>query len=135
MIPERLIIPEIAEKYGRARNTIVLWRHKYDWPDPVGTRGRWDEFDADAVDQAVQAIIGTGTADADADPDELLDTRAAAEEAGLSPATVRADISKGRWPEPDDSRFGTRRWRRSTVREAMMARRPDKRRRARKEQS
>lgn len=121
-----LTIPEIAEKYGRPERTIEQWRRAYDWPAPSGTRegtGRPLEYDPDAVDAAVRAILAL--ADDDADPDELLTARQAAEESGLSYGTVRADISRGRWPGPDHEG----KWRRSTVRAVMAARRPHKARR------
>lgn len=124
-----LTIAEIAAKYGRAVRTIEQWRQAYDWPAPAGARpgtgGRPAlEYDPDAVAAAVRAILAL--AGDGADPDELLTAREAAEEAGLSYGTVRADISRGRWPEAD--RPG--RWKRSTVRAAMAARRPHRARRA-----
>lgn len=122
------ILPEIAERYGRPPKTVSWWRWRYDWPEPTGKRGRWDEYDPDEVDRAISVILSE-PAEA-ADPDELLDAKAAAAEAGIAYGTVRADISRGdRWPAPDDYRFGVKRWKRSTVREHMASRRPNRRRR------
>jgi hypothetical protein len=123
-----LILPEIAAKYGRPERTIGWWRFRYDWPEPTGTRGRWDEYDPAQVDAAIRAILALG--DDDADPDELLDAKAAAAEAGISWGTVRSDISRNRWPAPDEDKYGVRRWKRSTVRAEMACRRPNRRRRA-----
>lgn len=130
----RVTLPEIAEAYGRSERVIAWWRWRYDWPEPVRRRSRrdeCDEYDAAEVDAAIRAILAIGGADAD--PGELLDARQAAAEAGVSYGTVRAYISKGQWPEPDEYRNGGRRWRRSTVRDEMASRKPDRRRRARKE--
>jgi transposase len=121
-------VPEIAERYGRSERTIEHWQQNYGWPAPVGKRGRMLAYDQGEVDAAVRAILALG--DQDADPDELLDTKAAAAEAGLSYGTVRAYISRGEWPAPDDETWG-RRWKRSTVRAEMARRKPDARRRKR----
>lgn len=123
-----MILPEIADAYERPTATIAWWRVRYEWPAPTGKRGRWDEYDAGEVAAAVRAILALG--DEDADPDELLDMKAAAAEAGISYATVRADVSKERWPLPDHEEFGAKRWKRSTVRAEMASRRPNRRRRA-----
>lgn len=121
-------VPEIAVRYERSERTIEHWQQNYDWPAPSGKRGRLLTYDQGEVDAAVRAILALG--DPDADPDELLDAKAAAAEAGLAYGTVRAYISKEDWPAPDDETAG-RRWKRSTVRAAMAARRPHPRRRAR----
>jgi len=123
-----MILPEIAAAYGRAEETIAWWRARYPWPERTGKRGRWDEYDPAEVAAAVRKILAL--AEEDADPDELLDMKAAAAEAGISYATVRADVSKGRWPQPDDEGHGVRRWKRSAVRAEMASRRPNRRRRA-----
>ena len=122
-------VPEIALRYGRSEKTIEHWQQNYGWPAPFGKRGRLYVYDPGEVDAAVRAILGLG--DTEADPDELLDVKAAAAEAGLAYGTVRAYISQGKWPAPDDEQW--RRWKRSTVRAEMARRKPDSRRRARLE--
>ncbi len=121
-----VILPEIAERHQRPESVIRWWRWRYDWPQPAGKRGRWDDYDPAEVDRAVTVILAL--AGSDGDPAELLDITAAAREAGITAGTIRADISRGRWPQPDDYRHGSRRWKRSTVREEMASRRPNKRR-------
>lgn len=130
----RLTVPEIAEKYGRTVRQVEWWRHRYDWPAPAGQRGRYAEYDAADVDQAVRAILAV-PAD-DADPGELLDARQAAAEAGISYGTVRSNISKARngdpskWPAPDGSKNGRDAWKRSTIRAYTMTKKPNRRRHA-----
>jgi hypothetical protein len=121
-------VPEIAAKYGRPVKTIRTWMYRYDWPDPVKKRGRLNEYNPGEVEAAVRAILALGGDGADMD--ELLDMKTAAGEAGISYATVRADISRGRWPPPDEDRDGVKRWTRRTVRQEMASRRPNKRRKA-----
>lgn len=122
-----VILPEIAKRYGRALKTVTWWRWRYEWPEPTGKRGRWDEYDPDQVDQAVALILREPAEEAD--PDELLDAKGAAAEAGIAYGTVRADISRERWPAPDADEFGVKRWKRRTVRDEMASRRPNRRRR------
>jgi hypothetical protein len=122
-----LTVPEIAEKYGRHEKTIRWWMYMYDWPEPARKLGRRDFYDAGAVYRAVRGILGLPAEDG-ADPDELLDTRGAAEEAGISWGTLRAYIHRDQWPGPDDVRDGVRLWKRSTVRDKMASRRPSSRR-------
>jgi uncharacterized protein YjcR len=128
-----MTVPEIAAEHGRPEKTIRHWIRAYDWPQPTGTRptgGRHaDEYDPGEVAAAVAAILRVTAGEGDAG--ELLDAREAAAEAGISYATVRADISRGRWPEADHAEpDGTRYWKRSTVRAVMAARRPHKGRHA-----
>jgi Homeodomain-like domain len=122
-------VREIAERYGRPERTVEQWIQAYPWPAPLGRRGRQYVYGSPEADAAVRAILALG--DPGADPGELLDARQAAQEAGLAYGTVRAYISKGTWPEPDDKE--RRRWKRSTVRAFMASRRPHVRRRARLE--
>lgn len=129
----RLTLPDVARKYGRPLATVRQWRYSYDWPEPRGTRGKWQEFDEDAVDQAVRAILALPDAGDGADPGELLGMKRAAAEAGISYGTLRSYVSRspGRyWPLPDDEKDGVKRWKRSTVRAYMAARRPRASRRA-----
>lgn len=112
--PERLIAPEIAARYGRALTTVTTkWLQHPAWPEPAGKRGRYKEYDAAEVATAVQVITGQPRVPA-GDPDELLDVAAAADELGIGASTIRAYISRGQWPAPDDETYG-KRWKRSTI--------------------
>lgn len=128
----RVTIPEIAGRYGRTVRQVEYWRQRYDWPEPAGRRGRYDEFDPGEIDQAVHAILSIPQDDAD--PDELLNVNEAAAEAGISPGTVRANMSKARkgnpskWPGPDGEKDGRTAWKRSTIRAFMMTKKPNKQR-------
>lgn len=120
--PDRLILPEIARRYGRPLATVrTAWAADPAWPAPCGKRGRYNEYDAAAVDAAVQSI--TGRPQLDGDGAELLTFDQIAEATGLAAATIRSDLSRGRWPAPDDTGDGVKRWRRSTVRSVMETRR------------
>jgi hypothetical protein len=121
-----LTVPEIARKYGRPEKTVRWWMFRYEWPAPVRKLGGRDLYDEADVDRAVREILRLG--DVDADMGELLDAKGAAAEAGISWGTVRADVSRGRWPEPDDVRDGVKLWKRSTVRAEVASRRPSSRR-------
>lgn len=114
----------------RSRDPLVAGHIRL--PQPTGKRGRWHEYDPDAVNAAVRAILALPAED-DADPAELLDTRQAAAEAGVAWATLRSYISRGvkYWPAPDSEDNGVKRWRQNTVGAAMAAKRPNKRRRPR----
>lgn len=115
--PERVTIAEIAERYDRSVVTIRQhWTKWAEWPDPVGKRGRWHEYDGAVVDAVVRARLERVQPEKTGDPDDLLDARAIAEYAGLAWGTIRADISRGRIGEPDDvDAGGVSRWRRATV--------------------
>jgi len=120
---QRLIIPEIAQKYDRTPGTIrTQWVPHPAWPAAAGKRGRYKEYDAAEVAAAVATIAGR-TPLPDGDPDELLDVARIAAETGLSGSTIRSDISRGRWPAPDDTEHGVHRWKRSTVASTMKGRR------------
>src|ERR1039457_2065952 len=126
----RLIAPEVAARYGRPLTTIQTeWMPDPAWPAAIGKRGRWNEYDAAEVAAAVQAITGRPQLP-EGDPDELLDIGQAAAHAGISPSTIRADLSRGRWPAPDDGKHGVKRWKRSTVTTVMEGRRQYRRRSA-----
>lgn len=131
MVPGKgLIAPEIAERYGRATSTVQrIWTQHPEWPRPIGKRGRWNEYDPDAVDRVVRRTFLRDRPRPSGTPDDLLDINAIAEYTGLSASTIRADISRGRWRAPDDTANGVKRWRRSTVDEIMAERRRYQRRR------
>lgn len=121
--PERLIAPEIADRYGRALATVKdVWRKHPDWPPALGRRGRWAEYDAAAVDQLVRREF-LREPPPGGDPDDLLTIADIVEYTGLKRGTVDADISRGRIPKPDTTEHGVKRWRRATVDETMKNRR------------
>ncbi|WUI00223.1 hypothetical protein OHR68_43275 [Spirillospora sp. NBC_00431] len=119
-----LIAPEIAERYGRATSTVQrVWTQHPEWPAPVGKRGRWNTYDAEQVDQLVRRAFLRDEPARAGDPDDLLTVNEIADYTGLSPATIRADISRDRWRDPDETRDGVKRWRRSSVDQIIKSRR------------
>ena len=127
---DRLIAPEIAARYKRPLTTVQTeWMPDPAWPAAAGKRGRWKEYDAAEVAAAVQAITERPQL-AGGDPGDLLTIAQAAAHAGISPSTIRADLSRGRWPAPDDKEHGVKRWKRSTVNRVMEGRRQYRRRSA-----
>jgi hypothetical protein len=121
--PPRLIVPEIAERYGRSPHTVTReWARHPDWPAPVDKRGRWNEYDAQAVAAFVHDHIERQAADLE--PDRLYTAQQLeAAGAGIKAATIRADRTRGRWPEPDDTSHGVNRWYGRTAAAALANRR------------
>lgn len=113
---------EIAARHGRAVTTVRnQWARHPQWPEPIGRRGRHLIFDPAAVDQVIADHIERPTA---ALEDRRLYTAREIEEAtGISAATIRADRSKGRWPEPDDDSGRAHRWYGATVTQLLAERR------------
>jgi hypothetical protein len=129
--PERLIAPEIAARYGRPLTTVQTeWMPDPAWPARAGKRGRWNEYDAAEVAAAVKAITARPPLPG-GDPGDLLTIAQAAAYARISPRTIRSDLSRGRWPVPDDDEHGVKRWKRSTVDRVMSGRRQYRRSAAR----
>ena len=126
---ENLIAPEIAERHGYSIAYVQRrWMTHPAWPSPAGKRGKWHEYDTAAVDEWVRGHIERETPEPTGGPDDLLTVQDIADYTNLSHRTVRADVSRGRWPAPDDEQYGVKRWRRATVDEVMMRRRPYRRR-------
>jgi hypothetical protein len=97
---QRLITPEIAELYGRSTHTVTkAWAAHPEWPAPVGKRGRYNEYDAEQVAAFVRAHAARHADDLE--PDRLYTAQQIGDAAGISAGTIRADVSKGRWPAPD----------------------------------
>jgi hypothetical protein len=120
----RTIAPEIAERYGRAVATVTgTWRKHPDWPAPIGKRGRWAEYDAEAVDQVVRRLFVRAAPPAEGDPDDLLTIADIVTYTGLKRGTIDADISRDRWAPPDSEEHGVRRWKRATVNQLLAGRR------------
>ncbi|MFB7596905.1 helix-turn-helix transcriptional regulator [Streptomyces sp. NPDC056160] len=113
---------EIAARHGRAETTVRnQWARHPAWPEPIGKRGRYLLFDPATVDQVVAEHIERPAADLE--PSRLYTAREIEQATDLTAATIRADRSKGRWPEPDDCSGRAHRWYGSTVAQALAGRR------------
>ncbi|GAA3251546.1 helix-turn-helix transcriptional regulator [Nonomuraea helvata] len=123
MVEHRNVIaPEIAERYGRALTTVTdVWRKHPDWPAATGRRGRWNEYDAQAVDELIRRAFLRPPAPEEGSSDDLLTIADIAAYTGLARGTIDADISRGRIPPPDNTEDG-KRWRRSII-DGVMSRR------------
>ncbi|MFB6943204.1 hypothetical protein ACFWGL_17080 [Streptomyces sp. NPDC060286] len=121
--PDRLITPEIAEQYGVSTHTVTKsWAQRDGWPDPVGKRGRYKEYDAAAVADFVRRHVQRQAVTLE--PRRLY-TAQQLEDAGvgITAGTIRADLTRGRWPEPDSTADGVNRWLGATATAAMSRRR------------
>ncbi|MET8765486.1 hypothetical protein [Streptomyces sp. NPDC004658] len=118
-----LITPEIAERYGVSTHTVRnTWVPHPAWPAPAGKRGRYKEYDAQAVADFVRRYIERQAVELE--PRRLY-TAQQLEDAGIGikAGTIRADLTRGRWPEPDDTEHGVNRWYGQTAMTAMTGRR------------
>jgi len=118
-----MINPEIAEMYGVSIHTVTkTWAQHPQWPTSVGKRGRYKEYDAQAVATFVRDHIERQAVDLE--PRRLY-TAPELEAAGIgvTAGTIRADLTRGRWPEPDDTAHGVNRWYGSTAAAALTKRR------------
>ncbi|MET8475408.1 hypothetical protein ABZY90_19670 [Streptomyces sp. NPDC006422] len=119
---DRLIAPEIAERYGRSLHTVTKsWAQHPAWPTPVGTRGRHSTYAAADIAAFVRDHIDRTTPELE--PRRLYTAREIEEATGITAATIRADRSRGRWPAPDDTSGRAHRWYGQTVTEAVEGRR------------
>jgi len=121
--PQGETLREIAARYGRAYNTLrAQWCRHPAWPPPIGKRGRFNLFDPAAVDRVVAEHFDR---QAVALEPRRLYTAQQLEDAGIGvkAGTIRADLTRGRWPEPDDTEHGVNRWTGKTVMTAMTGRR------------
>jgi DNA-binding CsgD family transcriptional regulator len=124
-----LIAPEIAETYGRSIHTVTKeWMQAPDWPASRGRRGQHLEFERKAiaawVKKHVQADLTLPIHRRD--PQGLITRAEIAEETGLSPNTVRADLSKGRLTPKEGHEqdvAGTPLWRRGEIAKQVAGRR------------
>jgi hypothetical protein len=124
-----IIAPEIAERYGAPLATVQrAWKVHPEWPAPIGKRGRWAEYDADAVDEAVRRLFRRAPLAGQGHPEDELTVADIAAYTGLSESTVRSDISRGRLPRRDVERDGVKLWKRKTIDAAMTGRRRYQRR-------
>ena len=117
-----LTYAEIARKYDRAASTVArVWSQHPQWPNPIGKRGRSNEYDPQAVDAVVCAHFLREPTN-NIDPGRLYTASEAADACGLAFSTVRADITRRRWREPDEVRDGIPMWRGSTLQDLMAKR-------------
>ncbi|MFG3349516.1 helix-turn-helix transcriptional regulator [Streptomyces sp. NPDC048018] len=120
--PEGETLQEIAARYGRAETTVRnQWARHPEWPAPIGKRGQAHVFDPTAVDR----VVGEHLARPAAELEPRREYTAAEIEAatGISPATIRAEVSKGRWPAPDGRKGRANVWLGSAVLKAVEGRR------------
>jgi predicted DNA-binding transcriptional regulator AlpA len=114
---------EIATRHGRAYNTLRnQWSRHPDWPDPLPKkRGRSYVYDPAAVDRVIAQHFGREAAELE--PHRLYTAREIETLTGVTAATIRADVTRGRWPAPDDTSQRAHRWYGETVTTALTARR------------
>ncbi|MFE2046378.1 hypothetical protein ACFXAZ_36750 [Streptomyces sp. NPDC059477] len=118
-----LINPEIATKYGVSIHTVTKsWSQHPEWPAPAGKRGRYKEYAAQDIADFVRTHVDRPTVTLER---RRLYTAQQLEEAGIgiTAGTIRADLARDRWPEPDDTEDGVNRWRGQTAMAAMTGRR------------
>ncbi|REE62143.1 hypothetical protein BX257_4756 [Streptomyces sp. 3212.3] len=115
---------EIAERLGRPVSTVRnTWSRHPAWPQPLEERrGRWKLFDPEAVDAFIRDHLERDTPALE--PRRLYTAREL-EDAGLgiTAGTIRAYLTRGRWPAPDDTQGGVNRWYGATVTQALEHRR------------
>ena len=115
---------EVATHYGLSSRYVAessRWGRHPEWPPRIGKRGRSDEFDPSAVAAFVDRRHGRTL---NVMPDRLYTVQEAAQAVGLAKETIYADISRGRWPPPDETYpDGTKQWRGETILKTMAKRR------------
>jgi hypothetical protein len=123
-----VIAPEIAREHGRSLHTVTKsWMRHPEWPPPVGKRGRYNEYDREAVAAWIAAHAARPSVELE--PDRLYTAQQLEDAAiGIAASTIRADRSLGRWPAPDDESDGVARWKGSTAAATMQSRRVYRRR-------
>ncbi|WP_435252051.1 hypothetical protein [Streptomyces tendae] len=117
-------VADIAARTGRPPTTVSkTWTRHPAWPSPLEQlRGRWRLYDPDAVDAFIRDHIDRQAVTLE--PRRLYTARdLEAAGIGITASTIRADRSRGRWPDPDDTQDGVNRWYGSTVTEALGKRR------------
>ncbi|MFJ6215077.1 hypothetical protein ACIQGZ_17335 [Streptomyces sp. NPDC092296] len=115
---------EIAAHYGKSSRYVAenaRWGRHPDWPAPAAKRGRSQEFDPRLVAEFVGAHHARAAVPLD--PDRLYSVPEIAAAAGVAADTVHADISRGRWPDPDGARDGVKLWLGGTVARHLASRR------------
>ncbi|MFF4369643.1 helix-turn-helix transcriptional regulator [Streptomyces sp. NPDC001594] len=120
--PDAETLQEIADRYGRSVDTLnSRWCLHPDWPAPVGRRRHAYVYDRAAVDAVVAQHFARKAATLA--PDRLYTAKEIEAATGIKPATIRADVKKGRWPAADDTSERAHRWLGATVNEAVAKRR------------
>ncbi|MFG2144118.1 hypothetical protein ACGFRG_07950 [Streptomyces sp. NPDC048696] len=120
--PEGETLREIAERHGRAYNTLrAQWSRHPAWPAPIGKRGRSYIYDPAAVDAVITEHFARHATDLE--PRKLYTAREIEAATGITAATIRADRSKGRWPAPDDVTGPAHRWYGEKITQAVIKRR------------
>ncbi|MEV8600457.1 hypothetical protein AB0465_11325 [Streptomyces griseoviridis] len=116
---------EIAARAGRPLTTVSkTWSRHPAWPPRLPEkRGRQALFDPAAVDEFIREHIARQAA-AELEPDRLY-TAQELEDAGIgiTAGTIRADLTRRRWPAPDSTDDGVNRWKGRTVTPVMTGRR------------
>jgi hypothetical protein len=122
--PARLITPEIAQTYDVSLHTVTkTWSQHPAWPAPAGKRGRYKEYDAQDIADFVREHVQRQTTPA-LEPQRLYTAQQLeAAGIGIKAGTIRADLTRGRWPEPDDTADGVNRWYGRTATQALEGRR------------
>ncbi|MFJ5839446.1 hypothetical protein ACIQGO_22220 [Streptomyces shenzhenensis] len=123
--PDRLITPEIAKMYGVSLHTVTRRRTQHpEWLDRVDKRGRRKEYDAAAVAAVADFVrrhVERQTVTLEPErlyiAQQLEDTGS-----GIKAGTIGADLTRGRWPEPDDTDHGVNRRKGKTAMTAMTGR-------------
>jgi hypothetical protein len=117
-------IEEIAARTGRPLSTVKnTWRRHPDWPAPLPEkRGRWVQYDPNDVDAFLRDHINRQAVELE--PRRLY-TAPELEAAGIgiTAGTIRADLARNRWPQPDATDGGTNRWYGATAAKALEGRR------------
>jgi hypothetical protein len=116
-------LAEIADRLGRPLTTVRnTWTRDPDWPEATGKRGRWNVYDPAQVDAWVSEHVTRPLVDLE--PNRLYTAQQLeATGIGITAGTIRADRTRGRWPEPDDTTGGVNRWYGRTAAKALEKRR------------
>ncbi|MFI6337821.1 hypothetical protein [Streptomyces sp. NPDC050535] len=119
-------VAEIAQRTGHPLTTVRnTWTRHPDWPAPLTQRrGRWKLYDPAHVDTFIRDHIERQEPATDLEPHRLYTAQELeAAGIGIKAATIRADRSRGRWPQPDDTSDGVNRWTGHTAAQALDGRR------------
>ncbi|GAA2623459.1 hypothetical protein GCM10010425_18370 [Streptomyces spororaveus] len=107
---------EIAGHYGMSARYLSenpRWGRHPGWPAAIGKRGRTIEFDPEAI---ARFFGEHHTREATPlEPTRRYTVVEIAEASGLQPDSIRSDISRGRWPAPDEMDGDRKLWRGETV--------------------
>lgn len=115
-------LQQIADRHGRAYNTLkAQWSRHAAWPAPNGKDGRFYTYDPAAVDAVIAKHFSRPTPKLELR--RLYTAREIEDVTGIKAATIRADVSKGRWPAPDDASSRAHRWAGATINNALQGRR------------